>query len=249
MASRHCSLADRIDGLVEGLDDVEAVQHQGGVRAVGLNGTDVGLTHVAAGGLDSGFLVVTHRLVEEPVDGLAALALADPDHAGALQVIDQRGVLVALVIRDLVNTNGLEPADAMTLAESADGSMQQVRQGRGRQSQQLSGSLLRHDLAVAQHQVFKAVTHPSAGFGPGQLLGDPSVGVTMDLTRPAHQPDRPGSDRDVTPETRLRPLPNNGPPPATVRTATTVLVRLDQHIEPVATAKSQSIAPETLELE
>jgi hypothetical protein len=90
---------------------------------VGLDGADVSLTHVAAGGLNSGFLVVTECFVEEPADGLAALARAKPDHAGTVQVIDQRGVLMPLEIGDFINADGLEAAAAMALAQPANGAM------------------------------------------------------------------------------------------------------------------------------
>ena len=44
-------------------------------------------------------------MVEELVDGGAATALTDPHDDGALQVIDERRVLVALVIRHLVDAD------------------------------------------------------------------------------------------------------------------------------------------------
>jgi len=241
--------ADLVDGLVERLDDVEAVKHQRGIWTVCLDGTDIGLAHVAAGGPDSGFLVVAHSPVEEPVDRLSALALGDPDHAGSVQVVDQRGVLVALVIRDFVNADGLEPADAMTLAQALNRAMQQIRQGRSRHTQQFSGRLLRHDLAVAQHQVLQAVGDPSLGIGPGQALGDPAVGGAADLARPVHQPDRPGSDRNVTPVAGFRALSDNCAAPATLRAATAVFVGLDKHVKSPTPAKGNTGTSEILELE
>jgi hypothetical protein len=84
---------------------MQAIRYQRGIRAMGFDGPDVGLAHVTTCVLDSGFLIVAQRLVEELVNGLSPLALADPDQTGSIQVVDRRGVLVPLVIGDSINAN------------------------------------------------------------------------------------------------------------------------------------------------
>ena len=119
-------LADFVDRLVEIFDDVEAVQDQGRILAVGLDGSNVGFAHVAAGPRDLGFLVVAEGLGEEPVDGLTPFTCADPDHTGPIQVVDDRGILVALSVGDLINPYRLETSDLVPLPTPFDGPVQQV---------------------------------------------------------------------------------------------------------------------------
>ena len=89
--------------------------------------------------------------------------MADPDYVGPVQVVDQRDVLVPLVIRDLIDTESLEPTDAMAFAQPTNQAMEQVRQGQGGYPQQHRGRLLGHDLAIAQYQVLRG--DRSAGVG------------------------------------------------------------------------------------
>ena len=127
--------------------------------------------------------------------------------------------------------------------------MEQVRQGRGGQPQQLGGGLLGHDLAVAQHQVLQAIGHPTLGIGPGQALTNPAMCGAVDLARPVHQPDRPRSDRDVAPVAWLGALPDDLSAPAAVRAATAVFKGLDEDIKPPAPAKGQADTAKPFELE
>lgn len=85
-------LAHLVDRFVERLDQVEAIDHEGGIRAMSLDGLGVGATHVAAGPEDALLLPLAQVLVEEPVDGLAALSLPDPHDAGTVEVVDEGGV-------------------------------------------------------------------------------------------------------------------------------------------------------------
>lgn len=125
-------LAYLIDRVVERFDDMETIEHQGGVGTMVFDRPDVGPTHVAAGGVDLGFLVGAQGLIEEPFDALAAFARADPDHHRALEVIDQRGVLMALVLRHFINAESLQTADAVPLAQGVNRAVQQIGERRGR---------------------------------------------------------------------------------------------------------------------
>ena len=141
-------LADLVDGAVEGFNDMEAIQHKRGVRAMILNGAHVGLAHIAAGQLDLRLLVIAEHLIEENVNGFAPFAGTDPDHTGPIQVVDQRGVLVPLGIGDLVDADSSQPPDLVAVTGGCDAAMQQVRERRGGGVQQRSGPLLSHHLAV-----------------------------------------------------------------------------------------------------
>lgn len=120
-------LSHLIDGLVEGLDDMEAIEHESGLRAMFADSADITCTHVAAGGTDLLALPWAERFSEETVDRIAASTLADPDHFGGIEIVDQRRVLVALVVGDLVDTEGTQASDPVTMTMSLDASMQQIR--------------------------------------------------------------------------------------------------------------------------
>ena len=67
-------------------------------------------------------------MVEELVDGGAATTLTDPHDDGALQVIAERGVLVALVIRHLVDADDAHSPDRMAFTVAFDAAMRLLRQ-------------------------------------------------------------------------------------------------------------------------
>src|SRR5712691_1377765 len=72
-------LADRIDRLVERLDDVESINHQRRVRTVVLDRLGVGPAHVAAGPGNPLALRLGEVCGEELVDGGSPLASAGGD--------------------------------------------------------------------------------------------------------------------------------------------------------------------------
>ena len=76
--------SDFIDGIVESFNDMKMIQNEGGVRAVLLDGPDVGLAHVATGPCDLPFLIVTELLGEEFVDGFTALSRTNPKDTGSV---------------------------------------------------------------------------------------------------------------------------------------------------------------------
>ncbi len=77
---------------------MEAVQHQRGIRTMVADGADIGLAHVTASPPDLLFLIGTEHVIEEDIYALAPFPGANPHHARAVQVIDQRGVLVPLAV-------------------------------------------------------------------------------------------------------------------------------------------------------
>lgn len=72
-------LANLVDGFVQGLDDMESIQGQGGVGTPFLDGSDKGLAHVAAAGHDLVSLEQAQLFFEETIDGLAGFAFSNPD--------------------------------------------------------------------------------------------------------------------------------------------------------------------------
>jgi len=167
--------ADLIDGGVEGLNDVEAVQDQGGLGAVRFNGSNVGLTHIAAGPLDFRFLVVTERFIEELVDGFATLSLADPYDAGAIQVIDDGGILVAPAVGDLIDAHGFKVPNAVSFPQPSNAAVQLIREGGGSHLQKPGSNLLGHELAIDEHRILEAIGDPGIGLGPRDRLLDAAM--------------------------------------------------------------------------
>lgn len=108
-------LTDLIQGCVDGLDDMETIQDEGGIRAMLLEGPDVGFTHVTSGPANLVSLVGGEVFLEEEVDGFSTLAFADPDDARSVQVIDDGSVLVAFAIGDLVDPDGPQSSDPMAI--------------------------------------------------------------------------------------------------------------------------------------
>lgn len=121
--------ADLIDGLIESFGDMEAVQDQFGVRAMLLDGSDIGLAHVTAGPCNLPFLVVTELFGEEPVDGFAALSRADPDNPRPVKVIDHGGVLMPSRVGNLVNADGFKCSNSMAIPDTGDGAVKQIGKG------------------------------------------------------------------------------------------------------------------------
>ncbi len=81
---------------------METVDDKRGIGTVILDCLGIGQTHVTTGPLDTFLLPLAQPLVEEPVNGLAALAQAYPQDTRAVQIIDDGGELTALTERDLV---------------------------------------------------------------------------------------------------------------------------------------------------
>ena len=59
--------------------------------------------------LDLLLLIVAEHFIEENINGFTPFAGADPHHTGSVQVVDQRGVLVALGIGDLIDADSSAP--------------------------------------------------------------------------------------------------------------------------------------------
>jgi hypothetical protein len=118
--------ANLIDGCVESFDDVESVDDQRDVRAVGFDPLNVGSTHVAAGPFDSALLTFGKFLQKEFINRFPALALADPDDAGAIKIIDNRRELSALQVRDFIDAKRDDSTDFMIGSHASDDSVQLI---------------------------------------------------------------------------------------------------------------------------
>lgn len=93
---------------------MKTVNHQRGVRAVRFDGANVRFTHITASGLVLIFLEITQLGFEELVYALPAFAKAYPDDLGAIQIVDQGGVLMAFLERYFIDADVLQPADTFT---------------------------------------------------------------------------------------------------------------------------------------
>ncbi len=240
-------LTDLVNGGIESLDDVKAIEDQLGIRTVFLDGSDVSFAHVAAGPLDLGSPVGTESLCEEPIDRFTRPAAANPHHAGAVQIVNERGVPVTLGVGDLVDPDGFEPSDTMTFTKPRDGSVKEIRQRRGRDAQQLGRRLLHHGLAVAQHGILEAIRHPREPLRPRNLLDHTTVGRTPNLPRMVEKPDPPPAHRNVTPPTRMGHCADDFTSTAALRTTTTILMWLYGDDEAASPLKPPADNTEPLE--
>ena len=128
-----------------------------------------------------------------------AAALSDPHDDRALQVIDQRRVLVALAVGDLVDADDPKSPHTMATTIAFNAAVQLVGQSRGGHLQQLRRRLLGHHLAQAQHGVLEAIADPRVTRGPGDLLLGSTVGAAHDLARGVAQCDLSTRHRQVSP--------------------------------------------------
>jgi len=182
-----------IKGCIDGLDDMETIQDQGGVRAMLLDGPYVGFTHVTGGPENLVSLVVGEAFLEEEVDRTPALALADPYDARSIQVIDDSSVLVALAIGDLIHTDGPQSSDSMAIPQSGDALVEEIREGGGGEVKEPGGGLLSHQLTVYKQGILKAIGDTSVGICPGDHFLDAAMGRAEDLFRVIPEKDTPST--------------------------------------------------------
>ncbi len=64
---------------------------------------------LAAGGTDLLAMPGAERFGEETVYRVSDSALADPDHLGRIRTVDQRRILVSLLVGDLGDTESAQP--------------------------------------------------------------------------------------------------------------------------------------------
>src|SRR5438132_1834565 len=114
LESTPCFFTDFIDGFIESFDQMEAVDDESGVRAVVLDRFGIGAAHIATGPADALDLGRTQLLFEEPVNGGAAFALANPEDTGAVQVVHNGGESAALQIGNLIDAHCDKPPNPVT---------------------------------------------------------------------------------------------------------------------------------------
>lgn len=149
--SARLLLAYRVDGLVEGLDDVGMIDDERGVRARMLERLGVGAVHVAPGRAGSITLERTQILNNEPIDSFAAYSKPHPHHLTALAFVDQGGEFSPLAAGSLACSGAPEAPDVMSIAPDGDAAVQQSRERQARHVQKLPSRLLRHSHDAAEH--------------------------------------------------------------------------------------------------
>jgi hypothetical protein len=158
-----------------------------------LDGPYVGFTHVTGSPENLVSLVVGEAFLEEEVDRIPALALADPYDARSIQVIDDSSVLVALAIGDLIHTDGPQSSDSMAIPQSGDALVEEIREGGGGEVKEPGGGLLSHQLTVYKQGILKAIGDTSVGICPGDHFLDAAMGRAEDLFRVIPEKDTPST--------------------------------------------------------
>src|SRR5262249_40731994 len=138
-------LADLVNGFVQSLDHVEAINDQLCLGTVVLDGFGVGATHITTCPLNTLSLVLTQLGVEKQVDRFTALSLPNPDDAGAIEVVYDRRKLSSFAVRNLVHSERDQAADLVTRANPCDHPVQDIRQGRTWHFENVGRCLLSHD--------------------------------------------------------------------------------------------------------
>ncbi len=96
--------AHLVDGLADQLHDVELVEGDLGFGQVLGDASDVGTAHVDADFLDAaGVAVVRFEIIGEVGDRVGVAAVGDEQHAAAIDVDEQRDVVVAALGGGLVD--------------------------------------------------------------------------------------------------------------------------------------------------
>jgi hypothetical protein len=217
-------LADFIKGCIDRLDDVKTIQDQGGVTAMLLNGPKIGFTHITGGPKNLVPLIGREAFLKEEVDRIPALTLADPNDARPIQVINDGGILAAFAIGDLIHAEGGQPSDPMAIARSHDALVEEIRKGGGRDMKEPGGGLLRHQLAVYEQGILKAIGDTSVGFCPGDSLLDSAMSGTEDLLGVIAEKDAPSTDGHVAPYSGWSAYVEDGAPALTLRASATAFV-------------------------
>jgi len=207
---------------------MEAIQDELSIGAMIFDGIDEGFAHVAASPGHLFFLVVAERLFEEPVDGLAGLALTDPKNPRAVKVVNDSDVLVPLAVGDLIDADGFEPSNTVAIAYARDRAMKDVGERRRRHAEQLRGSPLCHQLGVGEDQVLEAIGNTGSLFGPGDLFLYPAVCRADDLFGAVQEEHGPSANPDVPPHSGLGQDVYDVSATLTLGTPASVLVGFDR---------------------
>src|SRR5438552_195504 len=112
--------ADGVDGLIEELHDVKAVEHMDRSRATLADDAEERLPHVA-GNEHDGFRAFVAEHVEEGVEGCrrAVAGHVEQTPAAVVELVDEREVLVALLPRQFVDADGHDTVETAVLETPA----------------------------------------------------------------------------------------------------------------------------------
>ncbi len=120
---------DHAFSVIESLDDMKTIQNQGGVGAMILDGPYICFTHVATCPFYFIFLIFTEHFIKKYIDRFTALALADPNNARSVKIVDDGSVFMAFAVADFVNADTLKASDSVSIAYTGDTTMKQIGKG------------------------------------------------------------------------------------------------------------------------
>jgi hypothetical protein len=223
--------ADLVDGFVEGLDDVEAVQNERGIRAVMLDGVDISTAHITAGPANAASLVNGEVIVEEAVDGFTSLAGTDPDDAGAIQIVDDGGELATLGERDFVDADSDQSADFVTGAGAGNDAVEQIGEGGFGHAQHEGGGALSCQAAQRADAVFQSVSDPRHRRRPRDIFLETAMIAANNLVGSVVEPDGDSKDSQISPDAIFSEPTSNTAAATAEWTPATVLKGLDDEVE------------------
>ncbi len=224
-------LAHGVDRFVEGLDHMEAVDHQHGGLAMMLDGLRIGAAHVAACPADPAFLPVRELFLEELIDCGSPLSLSHPQDTGSVQVVDDRRVFPAFAVGDFVDAQGDQAANLVAGSGPRDDPVEDVGYRRAGHIEDCSRRFLGHDLAKSTDPILQPIGDAGPFGRPGDLLLDTAVGGTVDLLGRVMQDDLDAKDGDIGPGPIISSRPDDRSAPAALRAQTPVFKRFHPQME------------------
>ncbi len=178
-------LAHLIDGLVEFLGDVEAVENVQGVGQFFGDDLEVGLPHIAAYDLDV-LAALPAQAAEDLEQGLGGTAFANEEQAleTVIDLVDEGQVMMAQTVGDLIDADGVDGAEDAVLEAIIDHPLDGAADRVPGSAKGLGGLRPGQYPGPAAQEEAEDVASPFLAGGPGDLFDhDPPAVLAID---PAH---------------------------------------------------------------
>jgi len=220
-----------VDGIIEGFDNMKAVDDQLSPWTPVFDSADVCLRHVAGGEANVCTLKGAHLGFEEAINGLSPLSVAHPDHTAAVKIIHDGSVAASALVGDLIDADSAQGANPMATADSVNGTMQHSRECRGTHIEQLCGSALGHGLTVAKNEHFEPIGDLCVRRSPRYALLSATMSSAADLSGGIVEVDIHAAHSHITPAALLGHGAQNTAAAATLGASTAIAVGFDPQVQ------------------